>query len=309
MFEKKHRSLFRDLRDSVTDSKTSSLADVLRKAKLLASALGNEEFKQWIDFELKGYPSNQDVPDYRRLNIPSVGTFSGPFRMLENYVLPTFNLPPEVKYHIEYAIFPNSVKEIEEWAKTTGLKRQWPTELVLLSASSLKMADGSVLIEAHQPLSKANLEGILDAVRTRLIDFLIKLQEMDSTIVDSEDAIPKLDKDQVAQTFNFTIQGDHNVVAAGQTVSQNVQQIIKPFDEASLMKYFREELKISREDLEELSGALKEDGTSKDKKLGPKVEGWMGKMVRKSIQGLWDVSIRTAPLLIYHALSAYYSWQ
>lgn len=47
----------------------SSLASLLRKAKILASKLELHDFIEWIDNELNGYDClSKDLPDYRKIN-------------------------------------------------------------------------------------------------------------------------------------------------------------------------------------------------------------------------------------------------
>ena len=72
------------------------LATVLRKALILASRLGNQEFKEWVQSELQGYPGEAPVPDYRVLHLQSVGTFSGPGGGgMKNAPIPYSNVPEE----------------------------------------------------------------------------------------------------------------------------------------------------------------------------------------------------------------------
>lgn len=42
----------------------SDIASLLKKRKILAFRLGNEEFKTWIDNELNGYKSANELPEY-----------------------------------------------------------------------------------------------------------------------------------------------------------------------------------------------------------------------------------------------------
>jgi hypothetical protein len=47
-------------------------------------------------------------------------------------------------------------------------------------------------------------------------------------------------------------------------------------------------------DLDALKLAISEDGASRDKKLGTKVAGWIGRMVSKAASGVWTVGTSTA---------------
>jgi beta-galactosidase beta subunit len=55
-----------EIRNAIIDE-NQSLASTLRKAKVLSQNLENHDFKNWIDWELTGYPRKVDVPPYRIL--------------------------------------------------------------------------------------------------------------------------------------------------------------------------------------------------------------------------------------------------
>ena len=82
-------SLLREIQDTAVDASTP-LAVVLRKCMILASRLGHEPFKKWVDEELNGYPPEGDLPSYRRIDgLTSIGTFGGPMgAALKNMPLP-----------------------------------------------------------------------------------------------------------------------------------------------------------------------------------------------------------------------------
>lgn len=58
-------NLLNEIRFDLTN-KSASLANTLRKAKILASEIGLPEFRQWVEFELNGYPDQKSVPEYRQ---------------------------------------------------------------------------------------------------------------------------------------------------------------------------------------------------------------------------------------------------
>jgi hypothetical protein len=60
-------SLLREIQEDAIDSGVS-IEDLLRKCMLLAARLGNEEFKKWINQELNGYSTKEELPKYRIIN-------------------------------------------------------------------------------------------------------------------------------------------------------------------------------------------------------------------------------------------------
>ncbi len=106
-------NLIGELQHAVIDSSVDS-ATTLRNAKVLATILGNEEFRMWVDNELKGYSGGQPLPEYREFMPHNQGTFSGPFgKQVTNYPLPTFNLPDPVKDYANTLNIAHGVKSVE----------------------------------------------------------------------------------------------------------------------------------------------------------------------------------------------------
>ena len=100
-------SLLQEIQNDVTNSNVS-ISNLLRKCKILAYKLGNEDFKAWVEYELNGYPKDQQfLPNYRILkNVYSKGHFSGSFgRALRDADVPTFNLPKEGEFKHEVRQF------------------------------------------------------------------------------------------------------------------------------------------------------------------------------------------------------------
>jgi hypothetical protein len=59
-------SLVEELQRDALDSSVSVL-DLLRKALVVATKLNIDEFKEWIELELKGYSDEKTIPDYRNV--------------------------------------------------------------------------------------------------------------------------------------------------------------------------------------------------------------------------------------------------
>ena len=61
-------------------SENISLANTLRKSKILASKINLQIFKNWIHSELEEYCKEEEVPSYRKLQTNNYGTFINPLR-------------------------------------------------------------------------------------------------------------------------------------------------------------------------------------------------------------------------------------
>jgi len=291
------------IRDETVDAKVS-LATVLRRAKVLASMLGEENFKAWVDNELEGYGQEADLPSYRCFKTLSLGTFSGSFgRVVKNVAIPILNLPKDVRSFAQEMIFSQGVRELERLTQDadSSLRHQWPAELIMLAREYVKMQDGSLLVDAWHPVQAADIVGILDTIRNRLLEFLLQLQEVVPDDAESDTAIENIPTERVTNIFHVTILGDQNVVAAGSNISQHVEQEMESGNIDSLLGYLRS-LQVPEEDLRDLQAALEEDAKCSEAGLGPRVKQWLGMMTTKAAQGIWRVAVRAAPTLLAKAV-------
>ena len=80
-----------NLLDSLQSDILSSapLSDVLRKAKVLAYRLKNQEFKDWVECEANGYRLGSPLPEYRVLPTQCFGTFTNGRATLSNVATPS----------------------------------------------------------------------------------------------------------------------------------------------------------------------------------------------------------------------------
>lgn len=308
MFTKKTQDPLIMIREMILDS-SISLADILRRAKVLASQLKNQEFKKWIQNELSGYCEETDLPNYRFIHVPPLGTFSGPFNsMINNYMLPTYNLPESMQQMSEGVPISCSVRELEEMAKKDNLRHAWPAEAVMLMRDKIKLSGGYVLVEVHQPIYNTSIAGILDAVRNRLLDFILEIKELAPDTTKDELAYDKLPPDKVSQIFNITIQGNHNILASGESVTQQTTQNIGEKSQDDLSKYLQN-LGIDKDDITELLNVIDHDTVKEKGEFGPKVSSWLGKMISKAASGTWNTVLAAAPDLLTKAISTYYGWK
>ena len=281
---------------------SADLSNTLRKAKILASAIGVPEFRQWVDFELGGYTDRDKVPSYRRFQPTNFGHFLGPFQSgQKNVVLPTYNLPPQVKDFAENLIFFNGVGALAAQASESG-QVKWPQEMVMLARDTLQMTGGMVLVDAYQPVPGYLVSGILDQVKTKLLDFVLSLQESNIT---SEDLDNRTVESEVARNlFYIYIYGDRNIVASGEHVTQQVNPVQKG-DIASLLSCLRE-LNVHDDDLFELEEAISSEPEAPEGHYGPRVGVWLGGMISKAATSTWQVGVETASKILTDALNGYY---
>ena len=292
--------LIDDIRDDLVTA-SASLSDTLRKAKILAHQLGLSELRQWADSELSGYEDPDHTPEYRRFRANNLGTFFGPFgSQVRNQVLPTTGLPEPLRSFAENLVVQQSVKALETMLSQESSRFPWPAEFVEVAREHI-VIEGMQLVEAHKPIPNSVFSGVLDSVKTRLLDFVLDVPVTDEQLRDGT-----FDRSQARNIFLTNVYGSENVIAVGETVSQGLSEVVAGNRE-SLLAYLRRQ-GITDDDLGVLEDAIASETTAAKNQLGPQVNSWLGRMVVKTMSGAWDVAVQTAPDVLIGALGKYYGW-
>ncbi|SRR5216683_785005 len=135
-------NLLRDIQNAAVDSDNVSIA--LRKAKILASRLNNDEFRQWVDCELNGYPEDlKALPTYRIVPAIAKGYFSGwAGSALKNAPIPASCLPERFRDFARKVFLRQGIGSIESLISAKGgidgFRSEWPPDLVALVVCNLE---------------------------------------------------------------------------------------------------------------------------------------------------------------------------
>lgn len=156
-------------RDALNSS--IAVADLLRKALVVAKKLGLVEFEKWITFELNGYKRGDETPRYRKV--------SGEVRVFNPYN--GLHIPFLVTEDPKFAAFISSrpvgdaIGRIEGAIKnktTKGiLALPFPKELEIRLMKSMEFPMRPMLY-----LGESELHGIVDAVRNTVLEWAINLE-------------------------------------------------------------------------------------------------------------------------------------
>lgn len=209
-------SLLRDIQDAAVNSEVE-LATLLRKCKVLAARLGNDEFKSWVDNELDGYKSADGLPDYRILTVNSKGHFAGAFGSgLNNANIPLSCIPEEFRENLEKSYMSGAVASLETLVSksTSGTASEpWNSDLVAFVGQDIYQ--GMNCLQAWKVIPLTSIVAALDAVRNRILSFVL---EIESEAPDAGEAVlhtNPLPQEKVHQIFNTYITGNVQNVAAG----------------------------------------------------------------------------------------------
>lgn len=295
-------SLLRQIQDAAIDSSTP-ISDLLRRCAILANRLGNAEFKQWVDFELNGYPPSAALPDYRILPAPAIGDFEGAYgSWLRNIGIPPSSLPNEYRQYAERVLLRQPISFCAAMAQTDpsgSVNAPWPADLLVIVGR--KIVSDMQLMGASQPISHASLVGIVDIVRNRVLEFAMQIEGV-SPQAGEIDASPVVSPERVGQLYQTIIVGNVSNLAHGSPGAVQTSIVIQPGDLAALQRYLAD-LGVGGDDIKELETTLAAEKDAQG--LGPKTTGWLAKLASKGVGVAGKVGGGVATGLINKAILQY----
>lgn len=220
-------SLLREIQKDAVNSNVS-VSDLLRKCKILAYRLGNEDFKSWVDFELNGYESDDLLPEYRKIYVGSKGHFVGSFgRSFNNADIPIHGLPEKLQEICTKANFSNPIAALESYTvndKNGQLTQSW--NLAILAKYGSNMYSDLNCIQAWKVIPIAAVIGIIDTVKTKILNFVLEIEIINPKAGEAELNSNPIPQDQVSQVFNINISGNVQNLASGNHHSNIQQEVI-----------------------------------------------------------------------------------
>ncbi|MGO7501539.1 AbiTii domain-containing protein [Rhizobium johnstonii] len=291
--------------DAISDA--VPVNSILRKVMLLAHRLDSGLLEDWVKHELNGYPNNTEVPDYRKIPL----NFKA--RLTNGVVV--HNEAPIAQYLVKKATGQEHIDTFDcrQAIGTIDYKNAGNDTLVLNMDNFALVLPGKAVDKnwdvlgfwAEMPAAKVN--GILDAVRNKVLEFTIALQKRYPNADDVEWI-----KNQasgaatVSQVFNTTI-NNGNAGVIGHADASTINITVNNGNLQDLRTQLTQH-GVSDEDLKELEAALNDEPEINEKKFGPKVAGWVGNMLGKAGAGAWNVGLGAAGSLLEKALLGYYGF-
>lgn len=160
-------------------------------------------------------------------------------------------------------------------------------------------------LSAWQVIPRGAIVGILDTVRTRILNFVL---EIEAEAPDAGEAAPgqhPVSQERINHVFHTEIYGNVGNIATGSTgFSQTNVACVVQGDFSSLRAYLSS-LGVGDEDLGELERAAANDRQSPQSGMGEQTSKWIGKMIGKASTGALKVGTSVATTLLTKALAQY----
>jgi hypothetical protein len=278
------------IRDTAVDG-SSDLATLLRNCRILASEIKNQALAEWAKSELDGYSETAELPEYRILrNMVHLGNFVGIAGSgINNFPLEISRLPEQVREHFSVRELRQGVQELKQLIGSYTdkfIQLSWEPEIYGVFDHSGFRPDLR-LVQAWSVVPVARLEGTLDAIRNKVLTFVLELEAL-GIGADDEGKIGTIDtptNDRITQIFNQTIYGSvsnvghaGNVSTVSHVVLGNLQSLNTALQAAG----------VEENEIRDLNAALESDrqaGAATGGRFGRHVSNWLGEMVKKSAQG------------------------
>lgn len=270
-----------------------AFSEALTRAKIIAYRIKNDDFKEWINYELNGYKDNAHLPDYRVLKCEIFAVIQMPYQGVRTIPFDVSNLENDLKGRHSSSFYKmnilQSIPTLEGNIKIAEGQEFGFEELPLQLVNLLKeMADdGHLISNVRRRIQISELKHIVELSKQKLLDTLLELN----------DAFPNLEadfssnkNDERTQTIiHQNIYGNNpNLnLAVGNNISQSndykqkIDTVINELESAGI-------------DTEELS-ELKQILSSKTDKvsMGKKVLDWIGRVTTKALEKGIELQIPT----------------
>ncbi|MHB8834377.1 MAG: AbiTii domain-containing protein [Candidatus Methylomirabilia bacterium] len=299
-------SLLDEIREDAVNGQID-ISTLLRKCRVLAARLKNEEFRAWVQNELDGYPPDAPLPDYRQDNAQSLGHFVGPFGSgARNAPIPMGCIPEQYHEYVSEVKFTEGVGALQSIVSKSGnksLQMHWPADLV--AAVSQGIYQNMTLMQAWKVISPSTISGIIDTVRNRVLNFVLEIESKDPNAGEGKSS-PSLSSETVGNVFNTYIMGNVTNLAAGSPGTKQIALTSIHKNDLDSLGKFLEQQGVQGSDIADLKKSLAAEPKVESKSFGKRVAGWLGTMVAKAAQGVWAVSTTTASDVLTKALKKYY---
>jgi len=288
--------LIEQLQAEALDS-TKPIADLLRKALVVAKKLGISDFENWISAELNGYRDIENIPPYREVSgvlkgyDPSVGW------------IPAMAMDEKLANALGKRKIKESISNLESLVKQSDngyVIIQYPSKI-----ENFLMKIGSYEAKPGLFVGVNTIEGVLDTVRNMVLMWALKLEQ--EGIIGEGMNFSKKEQEKAANNTSIHIGNFQGIIgnANNSIVTQNLTMTVQKGDFDSLSEFLVKN-GISEEDIGELKGAIESDPIPQSKTLGEHVGAWFGKMVSKAASGIWKLGVDVATNLLASAIWAFY---
>jgi hypothetical protein len=290
-------------------NESGSLNEALLKTKVLLHKIGQRELVGWVNNELTGYEKNEEVPQYRRVGAQVFGNITNGVRTYPNRPLPTQHLTETQRKFLESEEMRQGLGVLERFVAGSTAEGSLVLQLgPEFDVHFGKVFSGGYHVEgAYSHIGMAEVQQILIEVRSRLLDFILALQDTIGTDMTDEDVKNATAGIDIKGMLDGAVFGNGPVtIMVGHNGQQHVHNTNVKHDADALAAELRKN-GVAEEDIEALNAAIAEDpAPTTTGQYGPAVKAWMSSMLSKAVDTTWKISISAAGGVLAGAVKSYY---
>lgn len=216
--------LLGDIQEAILDN-GMSLSAALLKARVLADRLESDLFVDWVAHEIKGYPSEAEIPQYRYAELIYTGTFVDMVRQINGFQVPNYIIRKVagdrwIKSPIRLSI--GAIDSLIEGHTVEELSEYGVSAADLIPRLNDVVFEGMSCIRLNSKFAGAPFVSIQQTVRARLLELTLEIErqfplarevtlaDTPSDIATSGDPISQIVHQQVfmGNVGNVTLLGD-----------------------------------------------------------------------------------------------------
>lgn len=323
MSNQNNNFIINDVINDLLDAE-KSLVNPLMRLNYFGRLTKNNELIEFTNNEINGYKSRDAiVPEYRK-TIGSLIVEAQAYMNRHTVEIPISMLDSPFNEALRYVDVREGIATVEKMAKemleSKGDKNEFyrpvPMEMLHIIQPALrKLYKSDVRIDAVGAKIIGNGNIIIDIpsyIRTKLLEFVMQIAEQFGYEIEIKTYNEKQEtNNQTIVQFmstNITNTGDGNVINTGDKAKIDANITINKGNKDELSDFLQKN-GISAEDTAELVEIIDTEEPNPEKKtFGAKVNGWIGKMVNKALDGSWNVGIGAAGGLLAEAIGKYYGF-
>ncbi|WP_353159620.1 hypothetical protein [Acinetobacter guillouiae] len=273
------------------------VSEVLLNARLIASKLKLDDFREYCNLEIEGYFKSEvkNIPQYRWIK----------GKVIARNGTATYSVP--CSFDDSYKIFKDSIVKFESYGFDDG-KRLYISIDKKNEERIRKSNEVEEKYDLFLDIHHSDIENALYSVRSKILSFSEELER--NNILGEEWEFTEQEK-KMTQHVTYNIGGNVGNMAnnnenstINQTSTNNVNIVKGDFN--SLASNFRSH-GIEEADIQELQTII--DVTplpQSPNEYSSDLKAWVAKMVTKSIDGTWQVAVGAAGSLLATGLQQYF---
>lgn len=286
-------------------SQDASLTDALLKTKVLLHKIGHQELTQWVNHELNGYSDADSLPAYRILPVQVLVDGVSMVGQWTSHPIPLMHLDGQLREFLETARLYQSLAVLEKLAdKATDGILEMAIPMEMNGRLGLGLRKGVKIQRAWRAIGQADVVSVFVQVRSRLLDFVLALQDQLGENVSDKDLKQRTGSFDAAGLFNNAVFGNNTTIVVGSNNNQRANNLALKGDFSALADELRKHA-VQEPDICALEQAIKRDDDAvrvPELPYGPAVKAWLQGMLAKAVDSSWQIELGVASSLLANAI-------